>query len=195
MPVCDDAPSSAAIARGDVLCFSQQEGGRIHLVNVRNKTATGDPVTLGLLEQETGQISGVALDREGQPLAGHTVRATRVFTLVNTDTGATQNAGTATTDTSGQFSFTGHRASDYLVEVLSGDEVVANTSVTLADDAMRVTGLTVSGLADDSGMSRRTKWIIVGVAATGTPCPTGYWLSGLVWDSPQLFRLVVTEDQ
>jgi len=111
-----------------------------------NRAATGDPLPLAnLLGQETGEISGVVVDREGQPLAGRVVHATRVFTRGGNR--ATQRIGAATTSADGQFSFTGLRASDYLVEVLSGDEVIASRSVTLADGAMQVSGLSVVSVA------------------------------------------------
>ena len=46
---------------------------------VLNRTAPGDPLALaGTLAQDTGQISGLALDGEGQPMADHTVRLTRI---------------------------------------------------------------------------------------------------------------------
>ena len=53
-------------------------------------------------------------------------------------------SGTDRTNADGAFSFTGLQASDYLVEVLSGDEVVASASVTLAEGAMQVSGINVA---------------------------------------------------
>ena len=95
-----------------------------------------------VLAQEDGQISGVALDGEGEPLAEQTVRLTRIV-MVGGQRGE-QVGGTAMTDGAGRFSFTGLRASDYLVDVVRGDEVVASASATLADGAMQVSGVTVS---------------------------------------------------
>ena len=117
-----------------------------HLLSqVLSRTAFGDPIPLaGLLGQETGQINGVASDQEGKPLAEHAVRATRVLTLANSATEATQSAGTTTTDAAGQFSFIGLQASDYIVEVLSGEEVVARASVPLAEGAMQASGISVA---------------------------------------------------
>ena len=44
------------------------------LSQLLNGAAPGDPFRLaGLLEQETGEVSGVASDSEGQPLADRTV--------------------------------------------------------------------------------------------------------------------------
>ena len=105
--------------------------------------ATGVPFPLPALRQQvSGQISGVALDAEGQPLAEQTVRLTRPFT-VNNGRSARQIVGMDTTDTAGGFSFAGLQASDYVVEVLRGDEVAASASMTLAAGAMQVSGLTV----------------------------------------------------
>ena len=96
----------------------------------------------GLLGQETGQISGVALDGEGQPLADHTVQLTRIV-MVGGSRGE-QVSVTELTNADGAFSFTGLQASDYLVEVLSGDEAIASTSVTLTDGAMQVSEVSVA---------------------------------------------------
>jgi len=153
------------------------------LSQLLNRAVTGDPFPLALLlGQDTGQISGVAMDREGQPLAERTVHATRVFTIANTGERATQNAGTTTTDAAGQFSFTGLRASDYLVEVLSGDEVVASESLTLSEGAMQLRGISVSqSPSDEGGMSTAAKTaigagVVAGIAlaliGTGVICIT-----------------------
>ena len=129
------------------------------LSQVLQNAALGTLIPLaGLLEQETGRISGVALDREGEPLANHMVRATRVFTLASTNTEATQDAGTTTTDAAGRFSFMGLRASDYLVEVLSGEEVVASASVTLAAGVMQVREVTVAPSAGPIGQESDGNW-------------------------------------
>ena len=51
------------------------------LSQLLNRTAPGDPLPLaGLLGQDTGQISGVALDEDGQPLAAQAVQLKQVFT-------------------------------------------------------------------------------------------------------------------
>ena len=65
------------------------EGGESPLLTINglplsqllNRTAPGDPLAVaGLLGQETGQISGVALDEDGQPLAAQAVQLKQVFT-------------------------------------------------------------------------------------------------------------------
>ena len=119
------------------------------------RTATGDPLPLvGLSGQETGQISGVALDSGGQPLANHTVRLKRIRMVAGLQ--GEQIRGTATTDAAGRFSFTGLSASEYVVEVLSGDEVIASASVTLAEGAMQV-GSVAFNLSEDKGWSLAAK--------------------------------------
>ena len=126
--------------------------GRL-LSQVLSRTALGDPFPLtGLLEQETGEISGVAVDADGQPLAEHTVRATRVFTIGSRNSPATQVMGTTTTSTDGRFSLTELRASEYLVEVVEGDMVIASTSVSLAEGAMQVGGITVAVAPERRGL-------------------------------------------
>ena len=131
-----------------------------------NSAAAGAAVPLaGLVEQEIGQITGVALDEDGHPLAEYAAQLTRVFTVGGNR--AEQISGRGMTNAEGAFSFTGLPASNYVVEVLSGDEVVASASATLADGAMEVTGITLTGLANeaaaDRGMSRGAK-IGTGVA-------------------------------
>ena len=48
------------------------------------------------------------------------------------------------TDAAGQFSFTELHAGEYRVEVLDGEEVIGNTSVSLIDGSMRASGVMVS---------------------------------------------------
>ena len=136
------------------------------LTQLSNRIASAvlDP-SFSLLGQETGEISGVALDGGGQPLVDRAVRLTRIVMVG--DSRGQQLSGTSTTSTEGRFSFAGLQASEYLVEVLAGDEVVAGASATLTAGAMQVRGLTVTGLAaTDSGLSRGAK-IGIGVADIG----------------------------
>ena len=128
-----------------------------------NRTATGDPLP-PLLAQETGQISGSAVDSDGQPLADHTVRLWE-FVMVGEMRGR-EVRGTDQTDTDGRFSFTGLQASEYVLEVLVADEVVASASATLADGDMQVTGITVTRLANEGGLSRGAK-IAIGAGVVG----------------------------
>ena len=57
---------------------------------------------------------------------------------------------TGSTNTKGQFSFTGLPASEYLLEVIVDEEVVASASATLADGAMQVSGVVAASAAVDS---------------------------------------------
>ncbi len=117
----------------------------------------------GLLEQETGQIDGVAVDDDGQPLAHHTVQAKRV-TGNSSGARAELVVGTTTTDAEGRFSFTGLEPNNYRVEVISDDEVIAVASLTLAPGAMQVSSVTFT--ATDSGGLSRGQWIaIIGIGA------------------------------
>ena len=112
-----------------------------HAVN--NRGAFGDPIPLaGLLGQQSGQISGVAVDGAGQPLADHTVRLTRVVMVG--DSRGVQRGGAATTGADGTFAFSGLRASDYVVEVMSGDDVLADAAASLTEGAMQVEGIRVA---------------------------------------------------
>ena len=127
---------------------------RLPLSQLLNGTAPSDPFLLaGLLEQESGEIGGIALDREGLPLANHTVRVTRVFTAG--DSRALQVTGTTATDDEGRFSFGGLQASNYLLEVLRGDEVVASVSATPTESSMRVSEIYI---AESAELEREGWW-------------------------------------
>ncbi len=129
------------------------------LSEVFNGTAHGGPRPQDCLSgEETGQISGVAWDGSGRPLAEYTVRATPLSTLANGDIEATQSEGTTTTDAAGQFSFTGLPPSNYLVEALRGDEVVASVLLTLAERTMQVSGVTLAPLPEGRGYPRA--WVL-----------------------------------
>ena len=123
------------------------------LSQLLNRAVTGDPFPLAnLLGQETGEIRGTAMDGEGQPLAEHTVHATRVSAVGNRGERAAQRVGITTTNAEGQFSFTGLQASDYLLEVLVGDEVVASTPTTLVEGAMQVNAITLQSVPESGGL-------------------------------------------
>ena len=120
----------------------------------------GEFTLAGLLEQEDGEIRGVAVTSDGQALAEHTIRAKRI--TIGENTRAERIVGTIRTDAEGQFSFTGLTASEYLVEVLRGDEVVGSTSLVLAEGAMQVSGIAVSVSNGDGG---GVPWVWIGVGA------------------------------
>ena len=114
------------------------------LSEVFDGTAHGDTRSQDCLSgEETGQISGVASDGAGRPLAEYTVHATPLSTLVYSDMRATQSEGTTTTDAAGQFSFTRLPPCNYLVELFRGDEVFAGVLLTLGERTMQVSGVTL----------------------------------------------------
>ena len=144
--VCMSLPAHAAdeespvVARSRVLTIHGQPLWQLH-------SASPGKFTLASLSvQENGEISGVAVDADGQPLAEHTVRVTRVFTVGNSQ--GEQVMATGTTDTQGRFSFTGLQPSDYEVAVLLADDVVASALVTLTERAMQVSDVRVTELEE-----------------------------------------------
>ena len=135
------------------------------LSQLLNRAAPGDPFRLaGLLEQETGQISGVTVDGEGQPLAHRTVQL-KGFVRVGPRLRA-QVVGTDTTNLLGQFRFAGLAAGEYFVELLIGDDIALSAPITLTEGAMQVRGVSVSY---EGGMSTAAKVAIyAGLAAAVT---------------------------
>ena len=120
------------------------------LSQLLNRAVTGNPLPLaGLPEQETGQIRGIALDGEGQPLANRTIQLTRIVRVGGSR--GEQISGTDTSDTGGRFSFTELEASEYVLEALVGDEVVASASLILSAGAMEFNEVS---LAQDLEMAR-----------------------------------------
>ena len=131
------------------------------LSQLLNRTASSGPFPLAsLLGQETGQISGVALSEDGTPLAEHTVQLKRVSLLRRGR--AEEIVGTATTNPYGGFAFTGLEPSEYLLEVIVANEVVASASTTLVADAMQVSGVAVSVPDSDSGGMGTLGWVLMG---------------------------------
>ena len=133
------------------------------LLQLLNRAAAGDPLLLaGLLEQETGQIRGVGVDGEGQPLAHRTVRL-KSFVRVGPRR-REQVVGTDTTNLLGQFSFAGLAAGEYFVELLIGDDIALSAPFTLTEGAMQVRGVSVSY---EGGMSTATKVALYAGLAAG----------------------------
>ncbi len=135
-------------------------------------------------QPSNGQISGVAVDRNGQRLAQHDVQLKRVFEL-----GERRVAGVArtTTGASGRFSFTGLTAGRFEVEVLI-DEELFTTPVELSAGAMVVRRVVVSQPPERPRRSWGTK-IAIGVGigaavfAVGSlvSCRAGGWCIGNSW--------------
>ncbi len=135
-------------------------------------------------QPSNGQISGVAVDRNGQRLAQHEVRLKRVFGL-----GGQRVTGVATTTTgaSGRFSFTGLTAGSFEVEVRIGEELVTRP-VELSAGAMVVSRVIVFQPPERPRMGRGTK-IAIGVGigaavfAVGSlvSCRVGGWCVSTSW--------------
>ena len=77
-----------------------------------------------------------------------------------------QASGTGMTNAEGRFSFTGLQASQYLVEVLAGDEVVASASATLEVGAMQASAITLQQSAPEGGGGLHpAAWVAIGAGA------------------------------
>lgn len=102
------------------------------------RTAVGQSGTAG---QTTGQIAGTARDSTGQPMPNTSVR------LRSIETG--RLAGSTTTSSTGQFSFSRLGPGMYVVEVVNaaGNVVATSTTISLAAGAMAATGVTITASA------------------------------------------------
>ena len=99
---------------------------------------TSLPLTAAAAQAPAGQISGMARGSKGQSLANHTAR------LRNLDNG--QIAASSTTNATGQFSFAGLSAGNYVVEVVdaAGSLVSTTSPISLTSAAMVATGVTAT---------------------------------------------------
>ena len=134
--------------------------------------ATGTPFPLpALRQQDDGQISGVLLDEDGQPLADRPVElASRLVPRLVT-----------TTDANGAFSFTGLGPGRYQVRYRVDNAVVARSElIDLAAGAMQANGLTVAELAENSGRSLGEK-IAIGAAIGAGVYTAVVGISLLIW--------------
>ena len=127
----DEAPASAR--------HLTLNGHRLsHLLNTT--AVTGQ--SLGVLEQGAGQISGVALDAEGDPLADHPVE----LLGVSEQGAATSVVARTTTSAAGGFSFPELGQGRYVVELRVHEQVIATSGpITLAEGG--ATFVQVGGLA------------------------------------------------
>jgi hypothetical protein len=101
--------------------------------------------SLPVSAQAQGQISGIARGSNGQALVNQSAR------LRNVNTG--QIVSNVTTNATGEFSFTGLSAGNYLVEVVNAAGTVIGTTspVTLTAATMVVSGLAVTSTAGTIG--------------------------------------------
>ena len=127
---------------------------------------TGGTVGLtGPLEQENGQISGVALDGDGQPATGKTVQLRHVRP-------PTEVVDRTTTDANGRFSFAALGSGRYIVDLRIAGKVVATSGlISLAEGGMtftRVGGIPTQQPPTDDGKGRRVlTWTAVGAGVGG----------------------------
>ena len=132
------------------------------LSQLLNRTAPGDPLPpAALLGQETGQISGVLLDEDGQPLTDGRVELER-------PSSEGQGRLVTATGADGAFSCTGLGPGRYEVQHRVDDEVVATSArIDLAAGEMQVSGISVA--ADPEGnpnwWQRRSTGAKVGIMA------------------------------
>ncbi len=139
----------------------------LSLSQLLNSTATGGPSPLaGLLGQETGLITGVALDAEGEPLADHAVELRSLSERAT----ATPMVATMMTDANGGFSFSGLRQGRYVVDLHVDEQVVATSgAIALAEGGMAFTQ--VGGIAAQPSTIDDRKgglfWTAVGAGVGG----------------------------
>ena len=82
------------------------------------------------------------------------------------DSRGEQASGTSTTNDEGRFSFAGLQASEYLLEVLAGDQVVASASATLELGAMQASAISLQQSAsEDGGGLHPAAWVAIGAGA------------------------------
>lgn len=129
---------------------------------------------ISLLAQN-GQISGTAT-LEGKPIPNTTVR------LRNIDTG--QLVGTTTSNTAGEFSFTGLPEGNFVVETVSANGTVLGTSaVALTAATMVVANLSVGASAAAvaaAGGAGAVLGTTAAVAGVGAGLGTGVIVAGVV---------------
>ena len=103
-------------------------------------TALGAPVAL-IAGQQTGSVSGTAVNSSNQPLGQHTVRLRSVS--------SSQIVARAQTNAAGQYSLSGLSAGQYIVEVVDAQGAVIGTSstVTLGPGSMAAAGVVVTSSA------------------------------------------------
>ena len=137
---------------------------------------------VGLSEQGSGQIRGVALDAAGQPLADCAV-GLRVVS--DQGVAATSVVARTTTNERGVFSFAGLGQGRYIVDLRSDDQVVVTSGVILLADGStmftRVGGVPAQRFATDDRKGRGAAfWMAVGagVGAVGFAASGG--LDGIV---------------
>ena len=117
----------------------------------------------------------VTLSLIGIPLPAHAEGGESLPLTIN---------GLPLSNADGAFLFTGLQASDYLVEVLVDDQVIASASLTLAEGVMQVGGVTLSQPMEEGGR-RVGLWVGIGAGVgteRGGPHPLDRFSSQLRWN-------------
>ncbi len=115
-----------------------------------------------------GEIAGVVLDADGQPLAGQRVELQRP-----TRDGSGQVV--TATDTLGRFAYTGLRAGRHKVEIRSDGRVVASSrTIDLSAETMRVTDLVISLQPPPPTLPRARPHVSADRLLRGPPSPTSF---------------------
>ncbi|HSL23489.1 MAG TPA: carboxypeptidase-like regulatory domain-containing protein [Vicinamibacterales bacterium] len=109
-------------------------------------------------KESTGSVEGIARDAQRQPLARHTVQ------IRDVQTG--QLAGTGTTSSAGQFTFSGIAPGSYVVEVLNAAGQMVGTSAAFRVAAGTVAMVTVT--ASPMGALRRAGGLGFGLFGLGS---------------------------
>ena len=122
----------------------------------------------------SGQVSGVALDEDGQPLAGRAVRLMLAAREAKAFLGVPLSGPRAArvvrrtiSDANGQFQFAGLSPGRYVVEVRVANKVGISPVMTLRDGMMAVRGITVSLADRPPGSLGRGAAIAIGIAVVG----------------------------
>ena len=149
-------PSPVGAAGEDVVPFARHGGltlnGRPLSGFVGATAAVRGPFPLAsLLEQERGQIRGVALDGVGQSVTGETVQLRHVGP-------PTEVVATTATDANGRFSFAALGAGRYIVDLRIAGKVVATSGLfSLAEGGMTFTqlgGISTQPSSSDDGQGK-----------------------------------------
>lgn len=148
LPTSAAGEEHAAVACHRALTLNGRPLSQLLRTTVAAEGMVGLP---GLVEQGTGQISGVALDAEGQPLVDHAVE----LRGVSEQGDATAVVATMATNTNGGFSFPGLSQGRYVVDVRADGRLVATSGpIVLAAGGMTFTQ--VGGVAAE--LEREPGW-------------------------------------
>ena len=114
-----------------------------------------------------GEIAGVVLDADGQPLAGQRVELQRP-----TRDGSGQVV--TATDSLGRFAYSGLRAGRHKVEIRIDGHVVASSTIDLSAATMRITDLVISLQPPPPTLPRARPHVSADRLLRGQPPPTSF---------------------